>query len=317
MSLDPAFAEFLGFLKSVGAPGTFDGEPTEMRDRLSQTIERNWDPAAFAPVASATRELVGAHRTPVQIYRPEADGPAPTVLYFHPGGFIVGSAHLTQDVARRLSHDLGAVVVSVDYRLAPEEAFPAAVNDATAVLEWTQQHIADLGGDASRIGLVGESSGANLAVVAALSAARRGAPVAAMLLGSPVTDFTREFPSAVENAEGYFLEAGDLTIIRKLYFGGDTSVAKDDRISPALAPDLRLLPATVIGVAGFDPLRDDGIAFAGRLLQEGVPATLRVYPELIHPWLGMPGVSPAAERAVVEITSLLKEALSRAASPRR
>lgn len=310
MPLDPSFAEFLGFLESVGAPGTFDGEPSQMRERMTQAVEGGWDPAAFAVVASASEDRVGDRGTPVVVYRPDVEGSVPTVVYFHPGGFVVGSAHLAQDVARRLCHDLGAVVVSVDYRLAPEDPFPAAVDDAHGVLAWVQQNIAGLGGDAGRIALVGESSGANLAVGAALDAARRGAPVAGLLLGSPVTDFSRDFPSVDENATGFFLEAGDLQIIRKLYFGGDAALAADERISPALSADLRLLPPTIVGVAGYDPLRDDGIAFAGRLVLEGVPVTLRVFADLIHPWLGMPGVSPAAESAVAEVTALLADRLA-------
>ncbi|MBY4111621.1 alpha/beta hydrolase [Rhodococcus fascians] len=310
MPLDQHFADFLGFLESVDAPGSFDGEPADMRARMTQTIEGNWDPATFAPIGSTTHEEIGPHRTPVEIYRPVAEGPAPTVLYFHPGGFVIGSAHVTQDVARRLSHDLGAVVVSVDYRLAPEAAFPAAVDDATAALEWAQKNIDQLGGDASRVALVGESSGANLAIVAALDAARRNVPVAALMVGSPVTDFTRSFPSTEENAEGYFLEAADLQVIRTMYFGGDSTVAADERISPALSSDLALLPPTIVGVAGYDPLRDDGIVFAGRALDQGVQVSLRVFADLIHPWLGMPGVSPAAENAVAEVTALLADRLS-------
>jgi len=309
MPLDPSFADFLGFLASVGAPGTFDGEPSDMRARLAEAIEGGWDPATFAPISSQCDERVGPHRSPVTIYRPLVEGPVPTVLYFHPGGFVVGSAHLTQDVARRLCHDLGAVVVSVDYRLAPEHRFPAAFEDATASLSWAQDHIADLGGSADRIALVGESSGANLAAGAALHAARQGRPVSAVLLASPVTNFTQTYPSAVENAEGYFLEADDLATIRTLYFEDDRAVAADDRVSPAVATDLALMPPTIVGVAGYDPLRDDGIAFAGRLLDHGVPVTLRVFADLIHPWLGMPAVSPAADRAVTEVTGLLAERL--------
>lgn len=309
MTLDPAFSDFLGFLRSVGATGTFDGEPADMRARLAAAIEGGWDPQTFAPIASERDELISEEGLRLKIFRPNAQGPVPTVLYFHPGGFIVGSAHLTQDVARRLSNELGAVVVSVDYRLAPEHPFPSAVEDAASALEWVQHNISDLGGAADRVGLVGESSGGNLAVATALLAARRGAPVAATLIASPVTDFTASYPSTVANASGYFLETADLAVISKMYFNGDPALASDERVSPALADDLHLLPPTIVAVAGFDPLRDDGIVFAGKLLQCGVPATLRVYPDLIHPFFGMPGVSPAADRAVSELTALLGEHL--------
>ncbi|MFI0424504.1 alpha/beta hydrolase [Spongiactinospora sp. 9N601] len=303
MTLDSGFAALLGMLRDTGAPGSFDGEPGEMRARMAQAAESGWDPAAFAPVASAEDVAVGPHLR-LKVFKPVADGSVPTVLYFHPGGFVMGSAHLMQDVARRLSHELPAVVVSVDYRLAPEAPFPAAVEDASAALAWVRDNIGDLGGDAGRIGLAGESSGANLAAVAALLAAREGNPVRALLLASPVTDFTASYPSVAENGTGYFLQAGDLDVIRRLYFGGDEETAKDERVSPALAGDLGALPPAVVGVAGFDPLRDDGVVFAGRLLRAGVPVALRVYADLIHPFFGMPAVSPGADRAVAELTAL-------------
>ncbi|MEU5696172.1 alpha/beta hydrolase [Actinosynnema sp. NPDC020468] len=297
MSLDPNIAGFLDALRSAGAPPGFAGTPAEMRDRMRAAIEGHWDPSAFAPVASV--EDVHAGRLPLQVVRPIATGPRPTVLYFHPGGFTMGSAHLMQDVARRLAHDLGACVVSVDYRLAPENPFPAAVDDALDALRWVVESIADLGGDPSRVGLAGESSGANLAAVTAIAARDAGIPVAGQLLVSPVTDFSTEYPSATENGDGYFLTRADLAVIRRFYLGaGD---AADPRVSPALA-DLAGVAPAVVGVAGFDPLRDDGIAYAATLLRAGVPTALRVYPGLIHPFFGMPGLSPAAEAAVVELT---------------
>ncbi|GII64871.1 hypothetical protein Skr01_49560 [Sphaerisporangium krabiense] len=302
MTLDSGFAGFLGMLRSVGAPGSFDGEPDEMRARMTQAIESGWDPAAFAPVASEEDVTAGGLR--LKVFRPHAAGPVPTVLYFHPGGFVMGSAHLMRDVARRLSHELSAVVVSVDYRLAPEDPFPAAVEDAADALAWARANLDRLGADPGRIGLAGESSGGNLAAVTALRAARSGDPVRALLLASPVTDFTTSYPSMTENAAGYFLEAKDLTVISELYFGGDPEAARDARVSPALAEDLGALPPTVVGVAGFDPLRDDGVVFAARLLRAGVPTTLRVYADLIHPFFGMPAASPAADRAVTELTAL-------------
>ncbi|KAA9156573.1 alpha/beta hydrolase [Amycolatopsis acidicola] len=310
MTLDPGFAEFLSFLRSAGAPGAFEGEPHEMRSRLAAAIEGGWDPSSFAPVASAEQVALDSAR--LTVFRPLAEGPVPTVLYLHPGGFVLGSAHLFQDVARRLSHELGAVVVSVDYRLAPENPFPAATEDAAAALAWVRENIGSLGGDASRIGLAGESAGANLAIVTALGAASGGpggAGVKALLLASPFTDATASYPSKTENAEGYFITVEDLEVVNKLYFGGDAALARDPRVSPALADNLADLPRTIIGVAGFDPLRDDGIVFAGRLLQAGVPVMLRVYPGFIHPYFGMPGISPAVDRAVTELTAEFGEAL--------
>ncbi|MFI0481406.1 alpha/beta hydrolase [Actinomadura sp. 9N215] len=307
MTLDPDVAGFLSALRSAGAPPGFAGTPGEMRERMRGAIEGSWDPAAFAPVKSVDDVTVGGVR--LKVVQPLADaadpGPVPTVLYFHPGGFVMGSAHLMQDVARRLAHDLGAWVVSVDYRLAPEHPFPAAVDDAMAALTWVTNSVGELGGDPARVGLAGESSGANLAAVTALRARDAGIPVAGQLLASPVTDFSASFPSVAENADGYFLTRDDLAVIRWLYFEDDDARAADPCVSPALAPDLTGAAPAVIGVAGFDPLRDDGIVYAARLLEAGVPTALRVYPGLIHPFFGMPGLSPAAGAAVSELTGLL------------
>ncbi|WP_433260900.1 alpha/beta hydrolase [Actinosynnema sp. CS-041913] len=302
MPLDPDISRFLAALRTAGAPPGFAGTPAEMRERMRGAIEDNWDPAAFAPVASVEDLHVG--HLPLKVVRPVGHtAPAPTVLYFHPGGFTMGSAHLMQDVARRLAHELHACVVSVDYRLAPEHPFPAAVEDAADALRWVAEFIDDLGGDPHRIGLAGESSGANLAAVTAIGARDAGIPVAGQLLAAPVTDFATDYPSVARNGEGHFLTRADLAVIRSCYFADDDSRAADPRVSPALTPDLAGVAPAVIGVAGFDPLCDDGIVYAARLLQAGVSTALRVYPGLIHPFFGMPGLSPAADAAVSELTA--------------
>lgn len=310
MSLDPQFADFLGFLESVGAPASFAGTPEEMRARTAQAIESGWDESAFADVESIREAVVGSVPTRVTITTPRgARGrPVPTVVYFHPGGFVVGSPHLFQDVTRRLASDLGAVVVSVDYRLSPEAPHPAPAQDATSVLDWVFDHVDELGGDRGRIAVAGESSGANLAAVAALHAREAGLPLAAQLLASPVTDFTRELPSYVENADGYFLTRDDLAVIRELHFT-DPAAASGWTASPARAGSIAGVAPAIIAVAGYDPLRDDGIVYAGRLLDAGVSVTLRVYDTLIHPFFGMPGVSAAANRAVEELTDELRRLL--------
>ncbi|WP_028923966.1 alpha/beta hydrolase [Pseudonocardia acaciae] len=303
MTLDPQIAEFLSSLRAAGAPETFAGTPEQARRRMAEAIEAGWDPAEFAPAGSVRDAVIGGDGLRGKIIHPVTD-PVATVLYFHPGGFTLGSAHLMQDVARRLAHELSACVVSVDYRLAPEHPFPAAVDDALAALRWAVDSAAELGGDPNRIGLAGESSGANLAAVTALAARDAGIPVAGQLLASPVTNFAARHPSVEENAEGYFLNRSDLDTVRRYYFHDDDALAADPRISPALTADLAGVAPAVVGVAGFDPLRDDGIVYAARLLQAGVRTALRVYPGLIHPFFGMPGLSPAADAAVTELTGL-------------
>lgn len=312
MTLDPQFAGFLDMLRDVGAPSSFAGSPDEMRERTRQAIEQGFgDRSGFAEVESVRRETVGAQRTEVTITVPKGvSGTVPTVVYFHPGGFVLTSADLTEDVTRRLARDLGAVVVSVDYRLSPEHPHPAPALDAAAVIDWVFAEIDRLGGDAARVAVSGESSGANLAAVAALHARDAGHPLAAQLLLVPVTDFSREFPSYEQNASGYFLSRDDLAIIRSLHYGDDPEVAADPTLSPALAADHAGVAPAIIAVAGFDPLRDDGIVYAGKLLTAGVPTQLFVYRSLIHPFFGMPALSEAADSAVDELTSALGELLA-------
>ncbi|MBO1901761.1 alpha/beta hydrolase [Leucobacter weissii] len=312
MTLDPEFAGFLSFLKEVGAPSTFDGTPEEARLRMAETIEGGWDRDAFPAVASVSEQEVGSIPTPVQIVRPVTEkASVPTVVLFHPGGFIVGAARLVQDVAQRLANEMEAVIVSVDYRLAPEHPFPAAPEDAVEVTAWAHAHISELGGDAARLAVAGESSGANLATVAARAMRDRGIPVAAQLLASPYTDFSRDYPSALENGAGFFLSKADLDLIRRTYLP-DAEAARLPDASPARG-DLAGTAPAVIGVAGFDPLRDDGTVYAAKLLQADVPVQLRVFPGLIHPFFGMAGVSAAARAAGDELIALFSAAIERSA----
>lgn len=310
MTIDPEFAGFLNFLKEVGAPSTFSGTAEEARVRLSATLASHWDPNSLPKIGSVEFETVGAEATAVQIIRPATSRTAvPTILLFHPGGFTLGAEHLFEDTAYRIAHDLDAVVVLVKYRLAPEHRFPAAVKDAIGVVSWAYDNISRLGNDARKIALIGESSGANLATVAARHARDNGIPIAAQLLSVPYTDLSRDYPSVTENAEGYFLSKDDLAFVRKTYLA-ETDDPRSPDISPAHGRLDGLAPA-IIGVAGFDPLRDDGIVYSAKLLQAGVPVQLRVYPGLIHPFFGMPGVSAGAKIAGDELLSLLSEAIER------
>ncbi|SDZ53850.1 alpha/beta hydrolase [Herbiconiux ginsengi] len=312
--IDPQIKGFLDMLEQAGAPSSFAGAPEEMRSRMEAAITGHWEPSTFAPVASVEEAVVGARSTGVQIVRPAVDGidSTPTVVFFHPGGFLMGRASLFLDVAQRMSNSLGAVVVSVDYRLAPEHPFPAAVQDAIDVLVWANENIGELGGDPSRLAVAGESSGANLATVAARHMRDRGVPIAAQLLASPFTDMTREYPSVEENAVGLFFTRDDIRVVRSQYLSEPGDVESPD-VSPALA-DLRGVAPAVIGVAGFDPLRDDGTAYAAALLRADVPTQFRSYPALIHPFFGMPGLSPAAERAGDELMQLFLAVINASAS---
>jgi acetyl esterase/lipase len=202
-------------------------------------------------------------------YRPATPGPHPVLCYFHGGGWMLGDQTADDPLCRDLCIRTGSVVVSVDYRHAPESRFPAAVDDAWAALGWVADHAEELGGIPGRLTVGGYSAGANLAAVVAQQARDAGGPhLAAQLLLCPVTDGTTEHPSYVENGEGKMLTAGLMRWFWDSYC--DPSDRRDPRASPLLGR-LEGLPPTVVVTAEFDPLRDEGVAYAEGLAATGVP----------------------------------------------
>jgi acetyl esterase len=217
-----------------------------------------------------------------------------------------------------LAHTAGVRVLSVDYRLAPEHRFPAAADDALAALRHVHAHAADYGADPNRIGVGGDSAGGNLSAATALQAARDGGPAPAFqLLIYPVTDNVAprapetETPSYRLFADGFFLTAEQMRWYRGHYFGpAEAELAPDLRSSPLLAPDLSgVAPAHVV-TAGFDPLRDEGEAYAARLREAGVPVTLRRHRGLIHGFVNMVGAGRVSREAVIEMGGVLRAGLA-------
>ncbi|MFC4553140.1 MULTISPECIES: alpha/beta hydrolase [Halorussus] len=272
----------LDALEAMGAPKVSDLEPREAREVVDGTF------AGAEPVeevgAVEDRTIPGpAGEIPVRVYRPEGDGPHPVVVFFHGGGFVLGDLDGHDAPCRILTNAVEAVVVSVDYRLAPEHPFPAAVEDAYAATEWIAEHAAEIDGDAERIAVAGDSAGGNLAAVVALAARERGGPdLAYQALFYPAVDFGEgDYPSREENAEGYFLSADEMA-----YFGDHYVPSWAHMPNPYLAPieaesHADLPPATVV-TCGFDPLRDEGRAYAETLEADGVAVIHREYDDLIH-----------------------------------
>jgi acetyl esterase len=235
------------------------------------------------------------------------------VLFIHGGGFVIGDIDTHDNQCRTICREVGAVVLSVGYRLAPEAPFPAAVEDCVAALSWTVEHITELGDDAGRLAIAGDSAGGNLAAVTARLARDAGGPaLAAQLLIYPGTDFRdgggARYPSRTENAEGYFLTAADMRWFSEHYVGG--SDPNDPRLSPILSESLAGLPPAVVVTAEFDPLRDEGEAYADALEQAGVPVTHVRYNGLIHGFFDLAPLSPAAAEAVRETCANLRRLLA-------
>jgi acetyl esterase len=316
MPLDPPVAAVLEMLANSGTPMSMvDGTPQQARDGFRTMTVGLRDPATLAQVRSVEDgSLPGpAGDIPIRTYRPDSDGAVPTVVYFHGGGFVIGDLDTQDDHARLICRDVAAVVVSVDYRLAPEHPFPAGFEDCLAATRWVAEQVAELGGDAERIAVAGDSAGGNLAAAVALAATGEGGPrLAAQLLLYPGVDFREDdalHPSRVENGEGLFLTAEDMRWFRSHYLHDEAHVT-DPRASVLLAPDLSGLPPAVVGTGEYDPLRDEGEAYAGALEAAGVKVVLRRYDGLIHGFFGMGTWSPASAAAARDLCEELRTLLA-------
>lgn len=248
-------------------------------------------------VHGATGSLAARHYAPAS-----TSGPPPLIVFFHGGGFVLGDLDSHDVPCRFLAKHAGSQVLSVDYRRAPEHPFPAAVDDACAALRWATEHAERLGADPARVAVAGDSAGANLASVAAWQAGQIGGSGAApmlQLLIYPVTDFATRTRSHELFEQGFLLIREDMDWFAAQY------VAEADREDPRLsilrAPSPEASPPTLVVTAGFDPLRDEGEAYAERLRNAGVPVVLRRFPGLIHGFLNLVGISLSSLEAMVEI----------------
>jgi len=238
---------------------------------------------------------------PIRVYTPEGVGPFPVLVYFHGGGWVVGDVEAQDADCRTMANGAGCIVVSVDYCLAPENKFPAPAEDAYAATRWVAENAARLGGDGARIAVGGGSAGGNLAAVAALMARDRGGPpIACQVLTVPVTNRDFDTESYCENGEDYVLTRDEMIWFWDHYLNSDDE-ADHPYASPLRAPDLSGLPPAFVQTAEYDPLRDDGRAYADRLKAVGVPVKYRCYEGMIHMALG--------PEAMDDATSYLKEHL--------
>ena len=294
----------LNLLAEAGGPPIEELTPAEARELVQGLAALGGEGAV---VESVDERDVGG--VPALVITPTGEGPFPVLVWIHGGGWVIGSAVESQATARDLAAGAGCVVVSLDYRLAPEHKAPAALDDCIAATRWVLDHAGELGGDPDKVAVGGDSAGGNLAALVALEFGDR---LCYQVLVYPATDLSMsgDYPSLEENADGYFLERASMRWFVGHYLD-DSGLASDDlRISPAKASDAALsrTPPAFVITAEFDPLRDEGEAYADRLRAAGVDVTQRRFDGQIHAFYSMPAAIPAGAEAVAQTVELLRKA---------
>jgi acetyl esterase len=271
----------------------------------------NVAPALPPEPVGEVRDLVVDTLPPIsaRLYRPRS-GTLPLLVYFHGGGWVVGSVAISDPFCRALANASGCAVVSVEYRLAPEDRYPAAADDAYAATRWSAGHASDLGIDASRIAVGGSSAGGNLAAVVTLMAREHGTPkLAFQLLHVPVTDHDFETASYRTNGIGFGLTRSGMQWFWD-HYAPDANLRDEAYASPLRAKDLSGLPPAHVVTAECDPLRDEGKAYAKRLRDAGVATTYVEYPGMVHGFTGMATTIPMGRTAIDDMGAALRRALA-------
>ena len=301
-TLHPQIVKAIEAMQRAGMKPIEALSPVEARRQMEETAKsRRAEPL---PVARVEERTIAGPPGPfrARLYWPEASGARPAIAYYHGGGHVIGSLDTHDLIARNLCHGAEALVVSVDYRMGPEDKFPAAVDDSSAALEWLHANAAGLGADPERIGVHGDSAGANLAAVVALLARDRGGPdLRLQSLVYPIADYTLSAPSYEKFAEGYgLLTRAAMQWFQRHYLRSPAD-AEDWRASPIKAANLAGVAPAIVVTAECDVLHDDGMNYAEALRRAGVAVEYREYPGMVHAFFGMvPAVDDAmnAQRAV-------------------
>lgn len=311
MPVDPQVQAMLDQAAALNQPPLSLLSPQEARAAMIATfVDPTATPEAVARVEDRT--IPGpAAEIPIRVYAPAAGAALPILVYFHGSGFVVCNLDTHDGVCRSLVNGAGCIVVSVDYRLAPEYPFPAAVDDCYAATAWAAAHAAELGGDPAHVAVGGDSAGGNLAtVVARLARDQHGPSLVYQLLIYPVADQPGLTPSYEQNANGY-----DLTRDSMIWFWNhylpDRATWTDPRAAPLRATDLRHLPPALLLTAEYDVLRDEGELYAQRLQEAGVPVQLIRYEGMIHGFINRAGTIDLARAALDETCTILRTALHR------
>ena len=307
MPLDPQAAAVIEAVEALGLPPVNEVSPDEARANFEAR------PRAAGPDVGNVedRTVPGpAGEIPVRVFTPEGAGPFPILMWYHGGGWVIGNVRTHDAICRHLCVQAGCVVVSVDYRLAPEHKYPAAADDCYAATAWAAANAASLNGDASRLAVGGDSAGGNLSAVVSLMARDKGGPhLVHQLMVYPVTEYRVDTSSYIENADGYLLTRDGMVWFWGHYLGNEGDGA-EAYASPMRASDLSSLPQALVITAEFDPLRDEGEEYARRLTQAGVPTACTRYDGMVHGFFGMPDLMDKGRQAIAEASAALREAFA-------
>jgi acetyl esterase len=310
MSLDADAQRVADFLADT-MPGQISSLGVDGARRFSDERTTQGLPG---PEMASVDDLVVAGRSPripIRVYRPTVDVGLPVLVYFHGGGWTIGGLDQVDAVCRALAEKAGCVVVSVAYRLAPEHKFPAAFEDCLAAVEWIHANAMEVGGDARRIAVGGDSAGANLAAACCIAARDRGGPpIVLQLLVYPATEYAVDRPSWAEHANAPVLTADDVVWFWGQYLPDEWS-HDDARAFPSAAATLHDLPPAFIGTAEFDPIRDDGENYGRLLRQADVNVTSKRYPGVFHGFFTMVGILNRSAAAIDDCAAALRTAFGR------
>ncbi len=308
MPIDPQAQVVLDQMAALGlaALDTLSPEDARRQSELRRASAPPGDPVHHVE----NRTIPGpGGEIPVRIYRPSDEQSLPALVYFHGGGWVLGNLDSHDATCRSLTNGGQCVVISVDYRLAPESKFPTAADDAFAATTWVAENAASLGIDPARIAVGGDSAGGNLALVVAHQQAVMGGPLPAFVLAlCPVTDAERDGGSRELFGTGFGLTADLLRDLERMYLP-DGVPTDDTRGAILRAADLSGMPPVYLATAGFDPLRDEGEELAARLREAGVPVVARRFPGLVHGYASFTALSAAARDATLDAASALRAGL--------
>ncbi|MGB3204136.1 MAG: alpha/beta hydrolase [Crinalium sp.] len=305
MPLDPQAHKFLHQIAHLNLPPLVTAEPIQARELLAQLKAKPLKPELVANIQNRT--ITSQVDIPIRIYTPRLDTQLPILIYLHGGGWVLGDLDGVDHICRSLANQADCIVVSVDYRLAPEHKFPAAVEDAYAVTNWVAKNAGEINGDETRIAIAGDSAGGNIAAAVALMARNLGEPsLVYQVLIYPTTQYGFDTESYQKYGQGDFGLSKEEMIWFWHHYLTDVADGQNPYASPLLAKNLANLPPAYILTAEYDVLRDEAEAYAVKLSSAGVPVKLQRYDGMIHSFLGLSLVIDRGKSAIADLATQLK-----------